>query len=530
MLINYGYHLSKKKTHLLFLFILSLNYIIPLLIFNNITLFPVDSLDHDLVYNLIIGKILRGDFDAIKIFLNGEIKIEYLRRLFQPYIILYSIFNVEVAYWLVDVLVKLTTYFSFFILAKKINKNLFVAGLISCLYASINMPTHIGGFGLAIFPYLFYLILYKKNLRLKHYLIVFFFGLNTDLVASGFPMPILALTTLAFINKSQLAIFFKVFTLFAFAILIANWNLVFISFQSVPFHRDDFLRESLSLYETIIYFFNTLIWSSFGNVHAFLIRFPYTIFIVPLLSGVFFIKDKEIKIPLFVVIITTAFLSMLKYNLIAEYINNSEGLLKTINWNYFKRSFYFLYVLSLMYILKKKNLYSKILIYVICISIFLSQINSSVIPFVKDKIIKINNYQNIYTFKGYYNFYDYASIKKIVQNKRTVSVGVDPMVAVFHDIRVIDGYHTIYPLSYKKKFREIIEKELESDLGKKKYYDNWGSRVYAFNYTQKDLLNFKKAKKLGAEFVISKYILNSIDLNIINKSCFNKGLCLYRIN
>ena len=73
-------------------------------------------------------------------------------------------------------------------------------------------------------------------------------------------------------------------------------------------------------------------------------------------------------------------------------------------------------------------------------------------------------------------------------------------------IKVIDGYHSIYPLNYKIKFRKIIEKELENNNSLKKYYDNWGSRVYAF-YTDKNniLLNFQYAKMLGADYVISKF-------------------------
>ena len=70
--------INKKNIHLLFLSILSLNYIIPLLIFSEITLFYLDSLDHEIVYNSVIGKIFAGDLDAVKIFLNGEIKLEYL--------------------------------------------------------------------------------------------------------------------------------------------------------------------------------------------------------------------------------------------------------------------------------------------------------------------------------------------------------------------------------------------------------------------------------------------------------------------
>ena len=108
------------------------------------------------------------------------------------------------------------------------------------------------------------------------------------------------------------------------------------------------------------------------------------------------------------------------------------------------------------------------------------------------------------------------------------------MVAVFHEIKVIDGYHNTYPLSYKKKFRKIIEKELDLNLAFKKYYDRWGSRVYATIYHARDpndiKLNFQAAKELGAKFVISKYPLNMADLSLVSEDCGKKKICLYRIN
>ena len=152
-----------KKEHLIFLSILSLSYLIPLIIFGKITLFYNDTLDAEIIYNKIIGKFLGGDADAIKIFLNGEIKIEYLRRALFPSMFLYSFLNTELAYWIIDILVKVISYYSFFILAKKINKNLYLCAFVACLYASMNIFTWTD-FGLAILPYLVYLVLYKKTL------------------------------------------------------------------------------------------------------------------------------------------------------------------------------------------------------------------------------------------------------------------------------------------------------------------------------------------------------------------------------
>ena len=135
------------------------------------------------------------------------------------------------------------------------------------------------------------------------------------------------------------------------------------------------------------------------------------------------------------------------------------------------------------------------------------------------------------TFDNYYKFNDYAYIKNIVKDSRVLSVGLDPMVAVMNDIRVIDGYHTIYPFSYKIKFRKIIVKELEKNIIFKNYFDNWGNRVYAFYNDENDiLLNFKAAKKLNANYVISGFPIKNNELEIICSKCNNSNkIFLYKI-
>ena len=142
-----------------------------------------------------------------------------------------------------------------------------------------------------------------------------------------------------------------------------------------------------------------------------------------------------------------------------------------------------------------------------------------------------NNLKINKTFDNYYQFSDYAFIKNIVKNSTVMSVGLDPMIAVMNDMRAIDGYHTIYPMSYKIKFRKVIEKELENNDTLKNYYDKWGSRVYTF-YNDKNnlLLNFKYAKKIGADFVISKFPIEHNDLKVVCYECNNsRQIFLYRI-
>ncbi len=524
-----------KNEHLVFLFILSLSYIIPLIVFNNITLFYNDTLDCEIIYNKIIGKILKGDADSIKIFLNEEIKIDYLRRAFFPSMFLYSFLNTELAYWTTDVLVKLISYLSFFILAKKINKNLFLCAFVSCLYASMNIFTWTD-FGLAILPYLFYLILYKNKLGLKHIGIIIFFGINSDVVMTGMFIPILIIFFF-FFDKTKFLNSLKVLSLFSICILAINWHLILVGLNSsVELHRTEFLRPSLSLVSTLVVYFKSLLGiPAFDDFGSGVIRgLPFSFLKIPILIAFFLTNEKKIKISLLAIILTSFFLTLLKYEGIANLINNSDNIFKTLSWDYMARAEVFFYALALIYILKKKNTYTRVLKVFIFAGIILFQVNSLIVPFVKDKIYKIENYQNLFTFDGYYNHYDYSKIKKIVKNRRIISVGIDPMVAVYHDIYVMDGYHTIYPLPYKKKFRKIIEKELEANTFFKNYFDNFGSRVYTTFYHPADInniqLNFKVAKELGADFVVSKYKLTDNDIDLVLNGCYENDLCLYKIN
>ncbi len=524
-----------QKKHLIFLSILSLSYLVPLIIFGKITLFYNDTLDAEIIYNKIIGKFLSGDIDAVKIFLNGEIKIEYLRRALFPSMFLYSFLNTELAYWITDILVKVISYYSFFTLAKKINKNLFLCAFVACLYASMNIYTWTD-FGLAILPYLVYLILYKKALNIKHLIIIIFFGINSDVVMTGMFIPILIIF-LFFFDKTKFLKSLKIFSLFSICIIAINWPLIMVGLKStVELHREEFIRTSLPFLSVLIFYLKSLIGiPSFENIGSGFIRgLPFSFLKLPILLGFFLTKNIKIKISLFAIILTSLFLDLLKYEGVANLINDSENIFKTLTWDYMARAEVFFYAFALIYIFKEKSFYTKILSVFVLIAIILFQINSLIVPFVKDKIYKVENYQNLFTFKGYYNHYDYSKIKNIVKNKRVISVGVDPMVSVYHDINVMDGYHTIYPLSYKKKFRKIIENELEANLFYKNYYDNFGSRVYTTLYHPKDAnnikLNFKAAKELGTYYIVSKYKLDSYDITLILDGCYANDLCLYKIN
>ena len=55
-------NLNSQKIHFIFITILSLNYIIPLLIFGDVTLFYHDTLDSGIVFNTVIANSFKDNF------------------------------------------------------------------------------------------------------------------------------------------------------------------------------------------------------------------------------------------------------------------------------------------------------------------------------------------------------------------------------------------------------------------------------------------------------------------------------------
>ena len=572
-----SYFFIKKeeiKIHLIFLFILSLFYLIPYFLVGQLILNPHDLLDSEIVYNHIIGRIYRGDIESINLFLAGEMKWYFLKGILRPLILLYAFFETEAAYWLTDILVKLISYTCFFKLSRRLNCSVFNSALIACLFASfIDAKTHFG-LGIATSPYLIYLVIKNKNLSLKHYCLLAFIGLNFDLALHMFVIPILFFVSLILCPRYQsynFKLFFKISFVLLFFIFLSNSNLIYAQLFSEPSFRTSYFTEAPDLITNfkslMIGFFSIPLIK--GNSYFFH-YLPFTCYQFFIILISLFSKNRISYLLLLVIFIILSVGFILNLEFVNSIRNNSEGLFKTIHWGYIERTLPVLYGLLFVVTSKLGIKRTKYLIYpIIFLSLIAAQIRISIVPlgkhflsfnnlsvveknqfrksfhdqkyglFIKDIIkfkenrLKYSNqsFKSLYTFKGYYNYENYKYIKSLVGDSRIISIGLDPMVAVVNDISVIDGYHTLYPLSYKLKFRKVIEKQLNYYQDLKKYYDDWGGRVYTFVSDPKIIkINFLQAKLLGAEYVISKYsISNQILLSICEKCNDSPELFLYKI-
>ena len=296
---------EKFSFHLIFLFVLSLYYLIPYFFTGQLILKPSDILDGEIVYNHIIGKFYRGEPESIDLFIGGEIKWYFLRRILQPLTLLYAFFETETAFWVTDIIVKLICYISFFKLAKKLKCSNFNSSLVGCLYAcSIYSWTHFG-IGIAAFPYLIYLLVKNKDLKLRNYFIISFIGLNSDLATDFFVLPLLFAIFLIFCFKnlkSNFQIFLKISILFIFFnILLSNANMIYSLLIDLPFHRNTMIYPDISLTENCKRFFYNFLSIPYFNRVYFFHDIPYTFFSAPIVLFSLFNANKETRLFLLII-------------------------------------------------------------------------------------------------------------------------------------------------------------------------------------------------------------------------------------
>jgi hypothetical protein len=552
----------KYKFHLLSI-LLFIEYFFPYFLTGNIFIDPHDNLDGVVVYNKIIAQSYNDSFDKFKIFLGGVLNWYNFDRIFNPLIFVYYIFDFKSAYFIEKLIFKLIGFFSFLSLSKKLNfykLNQLISSIIYVTFVNFHYTSSIAILAL---PYILKLVISEKKLKLKNYLILLFIGLNSSLVFDLFSL-ILLFFIFSIKNISK---YFKILITILLGIILVNWQLIFsIISQQVP-HRYEF-RNSVTTFEALAITIKDFFLLNYYNSFYFL-DLIYSVFFLICLILALKSKKKIILKLLYILVFIHILIFIIR---LISFKNHNFFILDIFNLVNFERiariqpliiTLLFAYLLEI-----KKKFFQYTLITFSLLIIIISQTKLTFIHLAKVFIYKNFEYQSIEelkilivkkkykefylniskyiqegykktysiyissnTFDNYYKFQDYKIIKKIVGEKRVLSIGLDPLVAVANDIFVVDGYHNLYPLIYKKKFRKIIEEELEYNSELKNYYDNFGSRVYVFYNNQEKLnINFDEAKNIGANFVISKFIIKDKMLKKMCEKCNNNTkLNLYKI-
>ena len=558
---NNSNFITRNYHHIFSLILLLIYYLLSIVFFKEIVINPHDNLDHLVVYDHVISNIFNGNFDAVKYFLAGTLKWFYIENLLYPTNLFHLILDDKQFYFTNKILEKVLSYFTFYILAKSISKNKFNNSISAVVYSSIINIENLFGLGMVMMPYFLYLLVKKKILKPKHFFIIILAGLNSSLVQDYLalllliPISILIRQTIRNINTIILY-----FVSISISIFISSIPTIISLIDIGEIHRLSFENKNISL---------SLFNSLKSLLATFSIRGIENILSVPLFILYFFIlfislssrKKNLVMMSYFLILlyVSSLFINPFLKNIIfSNFLTFLQGFnfqridraipliigillnynLKIINRSYLKQGIYFLSVFTVIiiqtYMLLREG--GKELLQNNLKPIKYSELkqdikdNISLIKIMKFLTDKTNyqknklslNLRSSNTFDNYYRFEVYSFIKSIVKEDRVMSVGLDPMVAVMNDIKVIDGYHTIYSMKYKREFRKIIADELDANKDLKNYYDNWGNRVYAFyNDSNKLLINFKEAKIVGANYIISAFPIKNANLELICQNCRN---------
>ncbi len=553
-------------SHIVGLLVLFLYYFFSYSIFGKIIIAPHDNLDHGTVIDSVISKIFNGDFDAVSIFLGGSLKWYFLEEILFPINFLHLILEIKAFYFVEDVLKKIISYFCFYILARKITNNYFYSSISAVLYTSVTqMFIATSGLGLAVMPYLLYLMISVKHLKFKHYFLIFFLGLNISIVHDYLAL-ILILPLAKIINESlNYKKSLQIISILSIGIILSNFPLFLVSALEET-HRADFVRPNLI--DNILISLNNLfnLFSSDFNLLFFL---PYKVLIILIFLSFFISKNNTYK-KLVIFLISLFFLKIILGSNIVGYLTDFIVFLKGFNFARIDKIFPLIICLLLLQLLKEinnKNL-SVILTAIVLLSSIFIQIKTpkielikinlrenineekfeelkyhmregEIINFIKE-ITNKSNYRDKFkfslnssnSFNGYYRFDDFNNLKKIINyEERIMSIGISPMIAAMNGIKVIDGYHTLYPKSYKKKFRKIIQNELEKNNMYKNYYDQWGNRLSIFFTNKNDIdINFLAARSIGAKYVLSTFKIKKKELISRCEPCYDsRNFYLYEI-
>jgi hypothetical protein len=332
-----------------------------------------------------------------------------------------------------------------------------------------------------------------------------------------------------------------------FSYILANYlTLQNFIFGDVVSHREAWHLESNSINKMITSFFYTAFMGQFHSSKIF--GLP-----VLLLGGYIVLKrfNSYRTICLIILSLVVIFLFHSVYKNIAAQLENHLHILTSFN---FGRFTFLLPFLLYLLLIKCFSWFSELksLIIITATIFFLANLYfNNEVKLNVTQLILPKSTDKIITFSEFYSEDIFQKVAKYIdlpqENYKVVSLGIHPSIAQFNGFYTLDSYQNNYPLSYKMRFRKVIEGELNKSKKLKDYFDDWGSRCYLFsselgetwylnsNKTSKVSVNNLNIntiilKQMGANYILSVVtILNAKALKLNLERVFESNQSPYKI-
>ena len=533
-----------------FVVLLALKYALPLVVLGGVYARLHDNLDSDVVYSIVAGRFLAGDRAAFDVFLNGTLDWTFFIRSFQPVSAVYALLPPQPAYALTEAA---TLAVAFFGMRRLLTDCVPGAGqvLVPLVWA-FGLSFTSFGVGLAAAPWVVWFAGRQARFGWGGALVVALIGLNSALALHSLFQPVGTLVCLLVLGLPLrrwrfVAVHGALWVGAALGSVGVLWNLI----AGPPNHRSawpapvgdgmlaDFAAATLS---------DILVMGD--QYHATIVPAVYAGFVI----GAGLLVSRARVMPLLALIVAGAALAAF----LPAYDRAMIGPLGSVQ---FDRIGLFapLACLCLAAVLLSRGLHwlrwplgAALGLFVLAGAGLSPAALKPLLPATaRDVLAEVRvsrDWAELFgpralggsdlsraalyraaTVAGHSRADDYACLATVIGDARVLSLGVDPMIAPANGINAVDGYHNLYPLTYKEQFRPVIADKLDADSTLRAYYDDWGSRVYAFGDRATAVPpDFRAALRLGARFVIAGQALADPALADVTPACAG-GLRLYRI-
>jgi len=509
---------------------IGLYYLPYILLGENAKLQIHDNLDSNVAWVKVLmdsGNMLTSP-SAIIHQIFGGISHSSLYGTYDISLIWFKLFGMYWGYVFNKILMSFVGFIGMYYLLKKyfLSKDVFIfipfgVALIFSLLPFWSFTMSVCGLPLVLFSFL--------NIRdhenhFTNWLVLFLFPLYSSLILSGLFF-VLLITIMFFYDviksKKVNVKFLSAIFLFGCVYLISHFPLVYNFFVNSGeiSHRTEFMISNISLSEAL---FKTLEIFTFGQYHA---HSLHSIILLPIIFGCYLIirENKARKYSILIltfIIITSFFYGFIEWGFISTLNNKfiSHIPIQLDRFHFLHPMFWYILFASSLSIISISFRFGKQVVLVLLFVQF--------VYVIKYHELIVN--RNSLTYHEFYSEKQFNDIKTFINKPqssyRVISLAMHPAIAQFNGFYTLDGYICDYPLKYKHAFREIIAPELDKDKELKDYYDNWGSRCYAFSSEiKRDFLNsnhhkieqldfnFDVLKKMGGEFIISCAEINTIN-------------------
>ncbi|NLL29120.1 MAG: hypothetical protein GX259_10010 [Bacteroidales bacterium] len=534
-------------------FVIILYYLPYFILGENASILIHDNLDSNVTWIKILldnNAAFSSPSKIIEQVLNG-IPLSSVYGTYDISLVVFQIFGMYFGYVVNKLLISFIGFWGMYLLLRKhflpsSNSDIqYITVGVSLIFALLpfwSFSAHVLGLPFVLFAFL---NLRRNNKKIFNYLIIILFAFYSSLVLSGiFFLIIMLFVFVHDIIKNQKInwAFFWGLACLSIAYFISTAPIIYSSlFQDIESHRIEIYREPIRFKPAV---YNTINIFLKGQYHA---HSLHTLFVIPIIIILIVGHksfNKVVKLMFAFIVLTSLFYGFIEFHLLKPIIDQITSVIpiQLQRFHFLHPMFWYILLAVALSWLSNKIKYSRIVIY----STLVIQL-AFVIMHHEAWLNRKNP-----SYKDFYSEDTFKSIKKLidrpVDSYKVISIGIHPAVAQYNGFSTLDGYFTSYPLKYKHEFRKVIENELNRDEALKKYFDNWGSRCYAFSSelgsdfisNKKDSIihleyDFQHLKNMGGEYIFSSAPINeSLNKDIkqvefINLSNNYWNIYLYKI-